>query len=165
MCITMSCANCILTCVSNTCALLCFHYTTDKSLCSYYEGKFTWDNGIPRTSATGAGVTDMSDANWPKHYAALLEFVKERGHSNIPTQFMYTCDLLNAGSNGRSYHYRGDLGQWLALQRRAKAMRAAGHNSGLLPEREALLQRLVDEGHLSWSSFFGAAGLTQREVK
>ena len=41
------------------------------------------------------------------------------------------------------YHYKGNLGMWLASQRTAKK---GQNNKKLAPEREALLQKLVDEG-------------------
>ena len=54
------------------------------------------------------------------------------------------------------YTYIGNLGRWLCDQRQAK--RGTGGKFKLYPEREALLQKLVDEGKLMWivKNLYGA---------
>ena len=85
----------------------------------------------------------QGDINWPRNYAALLEYYKEHETCNIPKRAKYECDLEGLGEDGGVYHYVGNLGQWLKDQRNAN--RGNG-NRKITPERQALLQRLVDEG-------------------
>ena len=84
-----------------------------------------------------------NDKDWPRHYAALLEYYKEHGTCNVPQQVYYECELPGMGDEeGEDFHYIGYLGLWLANQRRCKR----GLRSALTPKRDALLQALVDEG-------------------
>ena len=53
---------------------------------------------------------------------------------------MYRCKL----PNGVIYH--GNLGNWLAWQRRLKKLKDKEGNSRLDPDRLQLLQELADEG-------------------
>ena len=91
-------------------------------------------------------ITDLrkkqGDLNWPRNYAALLEYYKEHGTCNVPVKAVYECDLEGLGEDGGMYHYVGNLSTWLNHQRMAKK----GNGRKLTPEREALLQKLVDEG-------------------
>ena len=80
---------------------------------------------------------------WNTSYAALLEYCKEHGTCNVHYNAIYECDLEGLGENGDVYHYLGNLGTWLHRQRTAKK---GVNNRKIKPEREALLQKLVDEG-------------------
>ena len=80
---------------------------------------------------------------WNTSYTALLEYYKENGTCNVPQHNKYECDLEGLGENGGVYHYIGNLGAWLKNQRGAKK---GQNNKKITPEREALLQKLVDEG-------------------
>ena len=85
----------------------------------------------------------QSVLDWRYHYAALLEYYKEHGTCNVPNRSNYECDLPDMGEDGSAYHYKGNLGIWLTNQRQAKKGKA---NGTLLPARDYLLQKLVDEG-------------------
>ena len=91
------------------------------------------------------------DINWPRNYAALLKYYNEHGTCNVPQHDKYECDLEGLGEDGGLYHYVDNLGAWISHQRQAK------HGKGTYkqtPEREALLQKLVDEGrYASFSSY------------
>jgi hypothetical protein len=86
----------------------------------------------------------LDDFNWQKQYAALVEYGKEHGNCNIPVMASYECELPGYGPNGESLHYKGRLGKWLTTQRQSKK----GNGYKLTIEREALLQKLVDEGKI-----------------
>ena len=77
---------------------------------------------------------------WPRNYAALLEYYKVYGTCNVPYHAKYECDLEGLGEYGTVYRYVGNLGLWLAHQRTSKK------RNKITPERQALLQKLVDEG-------------------
>ena len=85
----------------------------------------------------------QGDINWPRNYAALLKYYEEHGTCNVNRKAIYECDLEGLGEDGGVYHYVGNLGQWLNRQRMAK--KGTGKDK-ITPEREALLQKLVDEG-------------------
>ena len=85
----------------------------------------------------------QGDIDWPRNYAALLEYCKKYGTCNIPKRDSYECDLEGLGESGGVYHYKGNLGMWFNDQRKAK--KGTGRYK-LTPERLALLQKLVDEG-------------------
>ena len=81
---------------------------------------------------------------WNANYAALLEYYKKHGTCNVPCKAVYECDLEGLGEeDGGVYHYVGNLGFWLDRQRKAKKGKGTYKQT---PEREALLQKLVDEG-------------------
>ena len=82
--------------------------------------------------------------DWHAHYGAMLEYLKEHGHCNVPYLDKYECDLVAYDINGDTFHYYGALGSWLTRQRRYKR----GLRGTLTPDREALLQKLVDQGML-----------------
>jgi hypothetical protein len=82
---------------------------------------------------------------WQIHYAALVAFGNEFGHCNVTQKYIYECDLPGLGEGGSVYHYRGKLGVWLSKQRSNKRSSIPGGKS-MSPEREVLLQNLVDEG-------------------
>ena len=92
-------------------------------------------------------ITDLikrqGDIDWPRNYAALLEYYKMNGTCNVPYKTVYKCDLESLGENGGVYHYVGNLGTWLYTQRQAKKDKG---NSKITLERQAWLQKLVDEG-------------------
>ena len=88
----------------------------------------------------------QGDREWPMHYAALLEYCREYGHCNVPWSHNYECILKGFGRNGTDLKYTGKLGSWLSTQRQSKK----GHGGRLSPERQQLLQRLVDDGKLLW---------------
>ena len=93
-------------------------------------------------------VSEMSKAigavEWPRHYAALLEYAKEHGHCNVPWNKSYECLLPGMGDGGSDFAYSGKLGPWLQTQRRMK--KGTKGNKRLTDEREAQLQTLVDQG-------------------
>jgi hypothetical protein len=109
-----------------------------------------WDTS--ELSAT-VRMKKLGDIDWPRHYAALIEYDKQYGHCNVHKKYKkdsYVCELPGMGENGGSFHYEGKLGAWLSNQR-------AFHNGKrgekrLLPEREQLLQILVDQGKLLWDA-------------
>ena len=80
---------------------------------------------------------------WNTNYVALLEYCKEHGTCNVPSKAKYECDLKGLGEDEGVYHYVGNLGTWLHNQRIAKNGKGCNKIS---PERQALLQKLVDEG-------------------
>jgi hypothetical protein len=81
--------------------------------------------------------------DWNTHYSALLHFCNNNGHCKVPRRLVYQCELPKGLTpEDGTIHYTGKLGRWLDDQRKAKK----GKRSRLLPEREALLQRLVDDG-------------------
>lgn len=84
--------------------------------------------------------------DWHAHYAALLEYQKEHGHCNVPYMDKFECDLEGYDLNGGTYHYYGALGSWLTRQRRYKR----GLRGVLASDREALLQKLVDQGMIEY---------------
>ena len=86
---------------------------------------------------------------WNCHYEALLEYYKRNGSCNVPNSVTFECKLPGMGKNGRSYNYNEKLGRWLTYQRRAKLGKY--NRSRLLPDQEAKLQLLVDEGKLNLS--------------
>ena len=92
-------------------------------------------------------ITDLNkkqgDIDWPRNYAALLEYYKMNGTCNVPYKTVYKCDLKGLGEKGGVYRYEGNLGTWLYTQRQAKKGQG---NSKITPERQILLQKLVDEG-------------------
>lgn len=83
---------------------------------------------------------------WNRHYAALVDYGHHNGHCNIPQGQDYECTLPGMGDDGGDYHYSNRLGVWLSTQRQAKK----GARPALPPEREELLQELVDQGLLQW---------------
>jgi hypothetical protein len=54
----------------------------------------------------------------------------------------FTCELPGMADDGGVYHYSGRLGVWLSAQRNFRKF----HPEKLKPEREAMLQQLVNEG-------------------
>jgi hypothetical protein len=96
----------------------------------------------------------QGEIDWPRHYAALLEFYKQYGTCNVPQKAYFECDLVSTSDSsqdteGRVYHYNGKLGRWLKNQRTA---RKGVQRAKLTVEREALLQKLVDEGQSVYQS-------------
>ena len=53
------------------------------------------------------------------------------------------CALAGMGKGGSDYRYVGNLGKWLHHQRCGKK---GTSKTKLRPDREALLQKLVDQG-------------------
>ena len=89
----------------------------------------------------------QGDIDWPRHYAALLRYKEEHGHCNVSRSVTCECVLPGKGDDGVSdYEYRGKLGEWVHTQRSAKKGQGG---CKLTPEREALLQKLVDEGDIA----------------
>ncbi len=101
-----------------------------------------WETGDTR-KVTG-------EISWARHFAALVEYGKQHGHCNVPLKTFFECAIPAGGigeggeMTGEMTMYQGNLGFWLNRQRQAR--KGQGHSKKLLPEREALLQRLVDEG-------------------
>ena len=88
-------------------------------------------------------LTKKAKEKWQRNYLALLEYYKENGTCNVPSSKTYECDLPNIGDDGGTYHYKSGLGRWLEMQRNAQQ---GLDGESLLPEHEALLQKLVYEG-------------------
>lgn len=119
------------------CSSYCFILVWKISYAALLEGKLNWEMD------TIADVKKkQGDINWPRNYAALLEYHKEYGTCNVPTNAVYECDLEGMGEDEGVYHYNGRLGRWLNTQRKAK--KSTGRRQ--TPERQALLQKLFDEG-------------------
>jgi hypothetical protein len=66
------------------------------------------------------------------------------GHCNVPQHLLYECDLPEFSQDGELFHYQAHLGVWLSSQKSAK--NGSHKTYKLSPERDALLQKLVDEG-------------------
>lgn len=99
-----------------------------------------------------------SDLSWLAHYAALLHYACNNGHCNVPYTALYECDLPWLDEDGDSLaSYHDQLGVWLFNQRLSRRSGVRGNSPPLLPEREALLQQLVDEGLLLWEGAGDAA--------
>jgi len=96
------------------------------------------------------GIQSAGFNGWEVHYAALLHYLKQNGHANIPQKEKYECLLDEVGAIGKSYHYAANLGQWLNTQRKGKMGTHASYRLG--GTREQLLQLLVDQGHLLWDA-------------
>ena len=102
------------------------------------------------------GAKNKSDAHeldWNRNYAALVSYGDEYGHCNIPFTDSYECIIQENTANGGTsgYHYIGYLGKWLQNQRQAKM----GVSSiKLRPDRQALLEQLVQSEKLSWDAFY-----------
>jgi len=75
--------------------------------------------------------------NWSTHYKALLEYRVIFGHCNVPVRHTFDCYLSGIIAGDRTFHYVGALGKWLCNQQANKLLN---------PEKEALLQTLVDQG-------------------
>jgi len=94
------------------------------------------------------GIADIckaqGDIDWPRHYAALLEYAKEHGHCNVPQNKSYECLLPGMGDDGSDFAYSGKLGMWLSRQRCSK--KGTNGNKSLSEDQEAQLQTLVDQG-------------------
>jgi hypothetical protein len=86
----------------------------------------------------------LGDSNWPRNFAALLRYGEEYKTCNVPSKAVYECILPGMGDNGTDFQYMGRLGVWLNNQRRAK--KGTHGSRRITPDREALLQMLVDEG-------------------
>jgi hypothetical protein len=104
------------------------------------EGKLMWE-GITMVGKPQGGYS------WATNYAALLQYYNQYGHCNVPLREEYRCELPELDADGQPMIYIGNLGKWLAHQRRSKKGKGKGDKqSKLQPEREFLLQQLVDEG-------------------
>jgi hypothetical protein len=118
--------------------------STFYSFCLFYMnylctlGKLLWD------ASDISGTRLLGSITWPINYAALLEYRRVHGHCNVPQASTFECDLPNMAEDGGPLRYAGSLGRWLMTQRQSKR----GQRNSLSPEREALLQKLVDEGYL-----------------
>ena len=82
---------------------------------------------------------------WKISYAALLHYCTTHGHCNVPQKDSYECVLPGMADDGTDYNFSGGLGHWLHNQ---QTMKKGEHGSNLSPDRERLLQQLVDEGML-----------------
>ena len=88
-------------------------------------------------------------SDWKLHYAALIKYGKQHGHCNVPFLESYTCVLTGMGENGSDYAYSGKLGNWVGNQRQLK--NGTQGDAKLTLDREALLQKLVDQGKCMYS--------------
>ena len=104
------------------------------------EGKLLWD------ASTMSGTKSYGATAWPINYAALLQYRQQYGHCHVSQSFNYECILPGLGENGEDLKYTGNLGRWLMTQRQSKK----GQRNLMSPEREALLQKLQDEGVFAW---------------
>lgn len=111
------------------------------------EGKFMWEG----QSSIGKPQKGYS---WQTNFSALIQYVKQYGHGNVPLRDEYRCELPNiVDTDGKPFLYCGNLGKWLAHQRRSKRGKGTESKlSRLLPDREFLLQQLVDDGKLLWNA-------------
>jgi hypothetical protein len=82
--------------------------------------------------------------SWDHHYMALVEYGKEYGHCNIPARSVYDCNIPVEEGSETLFRYHGNLGKWLHDQRQVQ--KGNKGPPGIKPEREAKLQRLVDQG-------------------
>jgi hypothetical protein len=111
------------------------------------EGKLLWD-------ATCMKTNPLNEPSWETHYAALLQYMSEFGHCNVPHEATYSCQINVAcgGQQDEQYmtvEYHGHLGRWVSKQRQLYKGKQAGKErdaSKLIPEHEMLLQQLVDQG-------------------
>jgi hypothetical protein len=102
------------------------------------QGKLLWET-------TGGRHKFSVIASWHQHYLALLQYGEEHdGDCNVPTLLNYSCTLIGGGAKGANYEYEGKLGMWLSHQRQLKKGK---RGTSLTPERENLLQNLVDQGN------------------
>ena len=123
----------------------------DDYLCSQL-GFLSW------TPPTGRDISkQQGEISWPLNYAALLDYRRVHGHCNvphghfnmphrhcnIPQRDTYECVLVGMGEGGSDYRYVGNLGTWLHSQRSCKK---GTRGYSLSSDREALLQKLVDQG-------------------
>lgn len=110
------------------------------------QGLLFWDASCRRGS--NGKCRKSTDLSWPRNYAALLQYAAEHGHCNVPHDAVYECEI--PGADGSAEQVSCKLGNWLHDQRQSH--RGTGHSAKLTPEREALLQALVDEGKLNCDS-------------
>lgn len=90
---------------------------------------------------------DRRDLLWSRHYMALIEYFNEHGTYNAPKTCTYECTLVGMGDNdGKDYHYKDNLGEWLYRQKLGKKKKGS---TSLRPDKEAQLQILVNEGKRS----------------
>jgi hypothetical protein len=105
----------------------------------------TSSSSVTAGAVTGAASNINIDTNelpWETHFTALLQYQVQHGHCNVPKGFSYECIIPDIGDDSPHGRYVGHLGSWLCYQRRLKKK----DKSALLPDREGLLQQLVDEG-------------------
>ena len=111
------------------------------------RSRSVFPSGTLLWNATSISVSTLQRAqatyDWEHHYAALRYYRSDYGHCNVPISRSYECHLPEYDIT-----YRGNLGNWLHYQRQAKRKQKG---LKLAPEREALLQQLVDEGRQSLS--------------
>ena len=82
--------------------------------------------------------------DWNIHYRALCHYGEKHGHCKVPRTTVYSCDIPESDEpKGEIIQYRGKLGRWLDDQRKAKK----GRRTHLSPEKEELLQELVNQGN------------------
>jgi hypothetical protein len=109
------------------------------------EGRLHWEvRDLSGLDASGLRGRVTLDLQWRRHYAALLEYGRQNGHCNVPARGTFECDLPDLGDDGGMYHYSANLGRWAFGQKQRR--KRVGKSDGLPPDREALLQKLVDEG-------------------
>jgi len=94
---------------------------------------FSWGLSLEEKRAEEAAM-------WARHFAALLEYCRQKGTCNIAQRKSFKCDLVGMAPDGGVYKYDEKLGKWLHNQRQAK------RKNKLLADREAQLQALVDQG-------------------
>lgn len=88
--------------------------------------------------------------DWKTNYLALLEYLKEFGHCNVAKKESYECMLED--DLGNKSHFIDNLGKWLHCQKLTKIAYPLNTELGLSTEQDALLQSLVDQGHMVWET-------------
>lgn len=112
------------------------------------NGLLLW-NALEDLGRTSSKMSKAKgDMEWPRNYAALLRYIAEFGHGNVPGKGVYECILPGLGDNGGDLQFKANLGSWLSDQRRRK--KGTLNKLRLSPEREALLQELADRDVFKW---------------
>lgn len=105
------------------------------------QGKLMWDvselNPCMKSKRRG-------DDSWPRSFQALMNYGKEFGHCNVPDKKVYKTELPNGEV------YEANLGNWVSWQRKLRKNKSDTGVSKLAPDREQLLQGLVDLGKFNW---------------
>ena len=84
--------------------------------------------------------------SWRLNYSALIEYYKIYNHTNIQKELIFVCSRSFATENNCEIGTRLDLGRWLEKQKRLILSQNPYLRARLRPEREQLLQQLIDQG-------------------
>jgi hypothetical protein len=80
-----------------------------------FLGKLKWDVSSQRIDVI---AKQKLDTEWPLHIAALKVYGIVHGHYNVPVNQKFECELPGLAEDGGTFRYRGNLGSWLATQRK-----------------------------------------------